>query len=198
MNIAVIRSVAATVTLAGALLLALPAGAAQWTINDDASTLGFETAVLGSPVSGTFGEWSADITFDETDLENATVSVTIQTATADTGDSSRDSALAGPDWFATEAHPQATLVSTAFRQTGGNTFEMDADLTIRDQTNPITLPFTLAQTDEGTKATGAVTITRTDFGVGQGDFLTGNTVSLDVTISIDIVASLTQDQSPAE
>ncbi|MGD1935395.1 MAG: hypothetical protein ACFB0Z_12980 [Candidatus Phaeomarinobacter sp.] len=38
-------------------------------------------------------------------------------------------------------------------------------------------------------ATGSVSIDRTDYGVGQGDFLTGSTVGLDVLITIDIAAT---------
>ena len=66
---------------------------------------------------------------------------------------------------------------------------MDADLTMRGQTNTITLPFTLNEQGNGVVAAGSVTIDRTDYGIGQGDFVSGSTVGLDVTISIDITAT---------
>ena len=172
-----------------ASLLSLPALAATWTIDMDNSTLGFEASVFGSSVPGTFKTWEANVSFDTAALETSSVSVVIDMASADTADGTRDSSLKGDEWFATDEHPQATLSSTAFRSTGDGNFEMDADLTMRGQTNPLTLPFTLTEQGDGVVATGSVSIDRTDYGVGQGDFLTGSTVGLDVLITIDIAAT---------
>lgn len=170
------------------LLTVLPASAATWSIDHDRSTLGFEAQVFGSAVPGTFGEWTAQIVFDEDALETSMVSVVIRMDSADTGDGTRDGSLKGSEWFAVEEHPEATLASTAFRQTDDGGFEMDADLTMRGTTNSITLPFTLTEDADGMVAQGSVTVNRTDYGIGQGDYVSGSTVGLDVVISIDIAA----------
>jgi polyisoprenoid-binding protein YceI len=66
---------------------------------------------------------------------------------------------------------------------------MDADLTMRGQTQAITLPFALEDLGDGSvRAVGTVTVDRTDYGIGQGDFTSGATVGVDVPISIDISA----------
>lgn len=171
------------------LLSVYPALAASWSIDEDKSTLGFEAQVFGSAVPGTFGDWTAEIVFDEDNLEASTVSVTINMSSADTGDGARDGSLKGSEWFAVEEHPEATLASTAFREMEDGSFEMDADLTMRGTTNPITLPFTLTETADGVVAKGSVSVNRTDYGIGQGDYVGGSTVGLDVVISIDIAAS---------
>jgi polyisoprenoid-binding protein YceI len=171
------------------LLNILPAQAASWTIDKSKSTLGFEAQVFGSAVPGTFGDWTAEIVFDQDALDTSKVSVVINMSSADTGDGTRDGSLRGSEWFAVEEHPEATLTSTAFRELDDGSFEMDADLTMRGTTNPVTLPFTLMQDGDGVIATGSVTVNRTDYGIGQGDFVSGSTVGLDVVISIDIAAT---------
>lgn len=171
------------------LLSILPAQAASWTIDKGNSTLSFEAQVFGSAVPGTFGDWTAEIVFDEDALDTSQVSVVINMSSADTGDAARDGSLKGAEWFAVEEHPDATLTSTAFRSLDDGRFEMDADLTMRGTTNPITLPFTLTEASDGVVATGSVTVNRTDYGFGQGDYVGGSTVGLDVVISIDIAAT---------
>jgi len=184
------RSLLVTITMAlGAALFAGSASAAQWVIDKDQSVLGFEANVFGSAVPGAFAVWDADISFDPDALETSSVSVVIEMTSADTGDSTRDGSLKGDEWFATEEFPQSTLTSTAFRSTGDGSFEMDADLTMRGTTNQITLPFTLSEQGDGVLAEGTVTVDRTNYGVGQGDFVTGSTVGLDVTISIAVAAT---------
>lgn len=174
------------------LLLVTPATAAEWVVNKDESQLTFEASVFGSSVPGLFGAWDAEISFDESDLSSSSVSVTIDMTSATTNDGARDESLKGPDWFATSEFPQAQLTSTGFRSTGDDTFEMDAELTMRGTTNAITLPFTLTPGSDGTQATGTVIVNRTDYGIGQGDFVSGGTVAHDVSISIDIAASTGQ------
>jgi len=174
------------------LLLAqsLMVSAADWTVDNASSSLTFEATVFGSSVPGSFEAWTADISFDADALETSSVSVTIEMSSATTDDAARDGSLKGPEWFAVDDHPQATLTSTAFRATGDQSFEMDADLTLRGVTQSVSLPFTLEETGDGqVRASGTVTIDRTDFGVGQGDFVTGSTVALTVPISIDVVAT---------
>jgi len=186
-----LRTLVASALLSGALaLFALPAAASQWVVDSEASTLGFEATVFGSVVPGSFGSWNADIEFDEAALEAASASVTIDMTSVDTGDDTRDSSLKGSEWFATSEFPEASLKSTAFRQTGDGAFEMDADLTMRGTTRSITLPFALSPSGDGVRAQGSVTIDRTEYGVGQGDFVTGATVALEVTISIDVAATV--------
>jgi len=180
--------------LAGlAVLLAIgPANARPWTIDRGASEIRFETTALGAPVEGVFGEWFATITFDASNLAAAQAIVLIDLTSVDTQDATRDETLRGPDWFDTGAHPQARLVSTAFHEADGGGFVMDANLTIRGQARGIRLPFTLTETGDGdaVRAQGMVTIDRTAFGVGQGEFVGDSTVALEVTISIDISASI--------
>lgn len=184
---------------AGAILFAMPAIAANWQVDPASSKLGFEVAVNGEAVQGQFGQWTADIQFDPADLGQAKAKVTIDLASASTGNSTRDTALPGDKFFdvagstfsATPAAPagQAVFETSAFRQTGDNTYEADGTLTMRGVSHPLTLPFTLEI--DGTKAhmVSTVPIDRTQWGVGQGDYADDKPVATQVNVMIDLNAT---------
>ena len=71
--------------------------------------------------------------------EDSRVDVEIRTASVETDDAKRDEHLRSEDFFETEAFPTITFRSTAVRPTGGEGFELDGDLTIKDVTRPVTL-----------------------------------------------------------
>ena len=60
---------------------------------------------------------------------------------------------------------------------------------MRDVVKPVTLPFTLVITGSEAHMTGAVTINRTEWGVGQGQYAGGDPVATDVKISVDLIAT---------
>jgi polyisoprenoid-binding protein YceI len=175
--------------LALASLAASPAAAATWVVQPAQSTLGFSAEQTGTPFTGTFTQWTADITYDPAHPAAAHVKITIATASAKTGDTQRDTALPDPDWFNTAAFPQATFESTGFTPEGGTAFQTTGTLTIRGISQPLTLPFTLTLTGTQAVAKGQITLQRTNFGIGQGDWSTGDYVSLTTGVNFTLTAS---------
>ncbi len=51
------------------------------------------------------------------------------------------------------------------------------------------LPFTLAITGDVAKLTGETTVDRSQFGVGQGDYGSPDTVPFEVKIKVDLTAT---------
>ncbi len=156
---------------------------ANWLVDYDMSRIAFSFSQFGNDASGTFASWDANIQFDESDLANAKAVVTILLTSAQTGDAERDGSLAGGDWFDTDRHPTARFETTAFRKTGDNTYEADATLTIKGESQPITLPFTLVINDGEADMSGAVVLDRTAFGLGDTD-----NVSDEVTVNVTVAA----------
>jgi len=175
--------------LAAAAWLAGGAFAKSWTVDHAASRLGFTAAMMGESFEGTFETWSAEIVFDPADLAGARASVTIDMTSARTGEATRDTALPTADWFDAGAHRQASFVTTSFRKTGENAYEADGDLTIRGTAKPVTLPFTLTVDGASATMSARMTVNRTDWGVGQGDWATGDEVALKVAIAVEIKAA---------
>ncbi|MEM6490751.1 MAG: YceI family protein, partial [Pseudomonadota bacterium] len=69
----------------------------------------------------------------------STLSVVIKTASVHSGFGRFDDHLRSGDFFDVETHPEATFVSTAARQTGPKTGEVDGLLTIKGIGKPVTL-----------------------------------------------------------
>jgi polyisoprenoid-binding protein YceI len=95
----------------------------------------------------------------------------------------------GGEYFDLANHPRITFESTAIEQTGGNTYDVTGDLTIRGRTQPVTLAATINGAGEhplkeipavGISATG--TLLRSDWGLDQ--YVPA--VSDEVTLTIEV------------
>ena len=174
--------------LVAMLVAAPPAFAATWTLDKSASKIGFSGSQAGTPFSGRFKTFSATIDFDPAHPETGHALVTIDPASAATGDIQRDDALPQADWFAADKFKQAVFEAKSFAAKGGDAYEAAGTLTIRGISQPLTLPFKLEIAGDTAHATGHVTLVRTKFGVGQGEWASGDMVALDVGVDLDIVA----------
>ncbi len=179
------------VAVAAATLILSGAAAAQapsWTVDHDESTLGFIASQGGSPFEGEFGRFEADIDFDPQDLASSRAVVTIDVSSARTGSSDRDQALPTDPWFDAGSFPEARFETTGFRHLGGNEYEAEAELTIKDITRPVTLPFTLVIEGERADADGRLTLSRVDYDVGTGEWAGSGVVAHDVVVVVALTA----------
>lgn len=174
--------------LCAVALAAAPAWAAPWQVDPARSRLGFSGTQAGAPFEGTFERFSASIDFDEANLASSTAVIVIGMKSARTGLAERDAAITGADWFAADRYPEARFETRGVRSLGGGRYEADAVLTIRDAARTVVLPFTLQPEDGATRALGELTIDRTQFGVGQGQWASPQWVGHPVIIRFDLLA----------
>lgn len=175
--------------LLGLALPAAPASAAvRWIVDPAASRLGFTATQGGSQFDGRFTRYDATILFDPADLADSRVEVTIDMASAVTGDRDRDSTLPTRDWFDVAGFPQARFVATRFTHLGGSEYEAMGELMIREVTRPVTLPFTLEIEGDTARVRGRLLLSRTDYGVGQGQWVTPDIVGHEVVVVADLTA----------
>ena len=181
---------ATAAAFAGVCLIATQvlAGPPNWTVEKGASRLAFRSAASGMPFEGVFNRWDAQIAFDPKQLAGSKVNVVIDMSSAATHEQTRDEALPSDDWFATKKFPRASFSAASFKSLGGNRYQAAGTLTIRGVSRPVVLPFTLAIAGPTAKMHGELKINRNDFGVGQGEFKSAETVPLDVTIVVDLTA----------
>jgi polyisoprenoid-binding protein YceI len=177
------------------LLLPISAGAASWTL-EEGSAIRFEAYQQGAPVQGGFARFTADILLDPAALAGSSIEVEIETASITTGHQDRDAALRSLNLFDAERWPTARFASVSLEHLGGEAYEARGQLTIRDVQKDVVLPFTLHITDHPdepgrlrAEARGEVTISRLDFGVGQGEWASTAAVGEDVVIRVAIVAA---------
>jgi polyisoprenoid-binding protein YceI len=178
--------------LAGLLLATRSHAAQNWTI-EDGSAIRFTAYQQGAPVEGSFGDFTAEVVFDPDDLAASRVAAKIDAASITTGHKDRDTALRSPSFFDVDTWPSATFASDRLVHRGGDRYEAQGQLTIRDVTKDVVLPFRLAIEQAAgrrvARASGELTISRLDYGVGQGEWASTKTVGDDVVIHVEIVAS---------
>jgi polyisoprenoid-binding protein YceI len=187
-------TVARSIVLALGLFLGLtapPAMAAPavWTVDQAASKLTFQGAVNGTAFTGGFRRWTAQIAFDPKALAASHVAVSVDVASAASGDADRDQTMPTADWFWAAKFARATFASHAFRDLGGGRYQAVGDLTLRGVTRPVTLPFTLAIAGDKAVMKGSTVIDRTEFGVGQGQWKGGDVVATKVTVNVALTAN---------
>ena len=166
------------------LALALPAlaSATDYTVQPAGSTLAFHGTFQGAGFDGHFEKFDAAIAYDPAHLDASKFDVTVDLASAKTGDSDRDTALPGSDFFDVAKFPKAHFVTTAFHQNGG-TVTADGNLTLHGVTKPVSLTVDFKPTTAGATLDVKGTVKRLDFGVGGGDYADTSVIANDVTVT---------------
>jgi polyisoprenoid-binding protein YceI len=146
-----------------------------------------------SKIRGRFTEFDGVIVVGDS-IEDSSVDVEIETGSVQTNEERRDEHLKGPDFFEIETYPKMTFKSTGFRHTGGATFELTGDLTIKDITNQVSLAGEFAGWGPdpfGNTMFSASVRTEVDredwdltwnMAVETGGFLVGKKVDLEITV----------------
>lgn len=167
----------------------------KWTVDPMHSQVEFKVRhLMITNVTGTFQHFDGNIETDGEDFTKGKVVFTIKVDSIDTANDQRDGHLKGDDFFSAEKYPEIKFASTGFNHKGGDNYDLNGNLTIRDQTKPVTLNVEyggVAQDFYGnTKAGFTVSgkINRKDFGlVWSGVTETGSVVVSDeVKINADI------------
>ncbi len=182
--------------IATALLAPLIASASQWQVVHEESTLGFTASQTGSEFDGTF-EFTADMRFDRQDLAASAFDVTVDITSVDTGSRRRDQTLADRVWFWFDEHPEAYFRTQRIEHVENNRYEAVAELTIKSITHQVTLPFTWEQKGDTAELEGSVTATmqggltmdRTRWDVGTGEWSSGDTIGRQVQVQVDLLLS---------
>lgn len=150
---------------------ATPATTRRFVIDKAHSEVSFQVRHLVSRVRGRFSDFEGTIDYDQADPTRSSVNVTIDAASIDTNDATRDTHLRSADFFAADEHKTLSFVSTAIRRTGEDAFAVDGALTIRGVRKPVTLKATFLGTAKdpwGNEKMGfeaEVALNRKDYGL---------------------------------
>ncbi len=91
-----------------------------------------------SNYGGRFVEHDIHFMFDEENMENSSIEVTVPVSGIDTFSPELNSKMPKPEFFDTENHPQIHFISTDIEQVDTTRARMTGDLTIKGVTLPIT------------------------------------------------------------
>ena len=169
----------------------------QYALDPAHSRLGFVARhAMVTKVRGSFSEVEGKGYFDASDVSKSWLDVTIQAASIDTRNETRDAHLRSNDFFDMDTYPEIRFVSTAVEQRDDATYRVTGDLTIKDVTKPITIDLELTgpavdpwgNTRIGLE--GGVTVNRRDWGINWNAALDagGVLVSEKVALEFDVAA----------
>jgi polyisoprenoid-binding protein YceI len=182
------------VTAPAAIAAPSPAAAKKWTVMQEKSSITFRAKQMGTEFEGAITRFTPDIAFDPDHLDASKVTVDIDVASIDAKDPERNKALKDRDWFDPASFPTARFETSKFTKTGENSYLADATLTIKGMAVPVQLPFTLEKQAVGfgqdrTIMTGSVTLDRSKFQLGQGDWADPSVIANEVEVAIKVTAT---------
>ncbi|WP_271947633.1 cytochrome b/b6 domain-containing protein [Ruegeria faecimaris] len=155
----------------------------DWNVQE--GNLSITITQLGSPVTGSFSDWTAAIAFEDpptpglagsADVTIAITSLKLGTVT--------DQAM-GADFFDSAQFPTAQFKADLFKTEDG--YEARGALTIRDKSVDVVLPFTLDLQDDSAAISGQLELNRLDFDIGTSQS-TEDSLGFAVTVSVDLTA----------
>jgi polyisoprenoid-binding protein YceI len=149
-----------------------------------------------STVKGRFSDVQGTISYDPKDVTNSSVKAVIKTSTLATDNASRDTHVKSADFFDVAKYPEIKFESTKIEKRGDQ-YVAIGNLTIKDVTKQVELPFTVNTTEMGgQKSLGAdatLTINRFDYHV-DWDKMPG---TVDKTVKIELNIEATQPKAAA-
>jgi len=96
-----------------------------------------------------FERLSATLAWDPANTASGSLSATVETASITSNVKGFGEQLAGDEFLKSKAFPQATFVSTAFRQTSSRGGKVDGQLSLMGKTRPVTFDVELVGAGKG-------------------------------------------------
>jgi polyisoprenoid-binding protein YceI len=166
-------------------------------IDPNHTTLGFAGKhMMVTTVRGRFNEFNGQVEVEDDEPTTAVATLTVNVASLDTGQDMRDNHLRSADFFDVERYPEMTFASTGVESRGGNRYRVTGDLTIKDQTRPLSLDVEVEErfTDPfgndrvGVEAKGK--LNRKDWGLSWNQVLEAGRLLVGDEIKIEIETAL--------
>lgn len=170
---------------APAQAIQLETAQSEWQVQD--GSLNISVVQMGSAVTGTFADWTAEISYSETPDatgRHGAVMITVAIASLTLG-SVTDQAM-GPDYFDVGTFPTATFKADLMAGDAGHVAV--GTLSIRDKSVPVELPFDLSIADGVAAASGTLGVDRRAFDIGLGTKDEG-ALGFAVEIDFDLTAA---------
>lgn len=164
----------------------LSAHAAGQTLVPAQSEVTFVAKQLGVPLQGRFKRFQAQVAFDPKALATSQIAFELDLGSVSLN-ADADAELPKAEWFNVPKFPKATFQSTAIQALGGGKFQVLGKLAIKGQARDMVLPVTLTQAKGLSTATGAFTLKRLDYRIGEGDWTDTSIVANEVQVQFKLV-----------
>lgn len=182
-----VSTVFKTMSLAAVAGVLLAAGAAEaeparFRIQPEASNVGFKATSRLMDADGKFSRLTGEVTLDPKDPATAMITLTIESASIDTGIGMRDKHLRSADFLDVARFPTMTFESQRVEVVGRRA-TVTGQLTLHGVTREIVVPVDVRLSESALVATGEFQLNRRDYGINYSSFLNpiGNAVHVTFT-----------------
>ncbi len=170
------------------------AGAAEWTFDPPHSNVYFDIHHIFATVRGNFRDFSGTFTFDPDNLAASGMDIAVQTKSIDTQIEKRDEHVRSAEFLDVAEHPVMTFKSASIKHLKGDKYQVVGDLTIRDVTKRVAIPFTFhgikdSPFDKAKQVAGFdahFVIDRLAYHVGDGKYYKMGVLGKDVNVFISL------------
>lgn len=174
--------------LAGLLWLvcAGTAAAAEWRMDPAASRLSFQVSYQGQAAPGSFAEFSTLLHFDPGRPAGGKLDVTVKMTSVDMGSADINEAIRGSEWFGLDKYAQAEFTSAHIKRVADDRYLADGTLRLKGMQRPVQVPFTWKREGDAARMKGEVTLDRTAFGIGAGEWAADDPIAHAVKVRFDV------------
>jgi len=182
------------VVIVGLLMTSFAFAADEYEIDAVHSSIGFSVRhLLISNITGNFNDFSGKLLFDEKDMTNSSVDLTIKAASINTNNVDRDNHLRAADFFNIEKFPEITFKSGKIEKAEDN-YVLIGTLTMHGVSKEISIPFEFIGKAKGPMGKqrlgfeGNTKLNRKDFGItwnktlDEGGLAVGNEIKIQLNI----------------
>lgn len=156
-----------------------------WVIDYASSELAISVAQLGTPIKGTFSNWTADVVFDPSNPFDGFITASVDIASLTLGEVTERAI--SEEFLGFETNPKATFISQDITAVADG-FQAKGIMTLAGIAQDFTIKFTFSEADGKAKVSASGEIQRLDFKIGEG-FADDSSVGRDIGLSISIDAS---------
>jgi polyisoprenoid-binding protein YceI len=144
--------------------------------------IGFTIKNAGITVSGSLKGLQADILFSPELLPTSKISASIQVNTINTGNNTRDNHLKRDDYFDAVKYPLINFNSIKLYRKA-NSYAGLFNVTIKNTTRQVEIPFTYTETDDQATFEANLTIDRRDYDVGGYSLVLSDEVNIHILVN---------------
>jgi polyisoprenoid-binding protein YceI len=143
----------------------------------------FKLKMLGTTVEGKFKGFSGTLKFDPNDLAASSLNASVDATTIDTDNNLRNRHLKEkPEFFNVAKYPLLKMKTSKIEKEGNN-FVGYFDLTIKETTKAVKVPFTFKQDGNNATFQGSAVINRRDWSVGGGTWGMSDNVTFTILVN---------------
>jgi len=164
-------------------LIGIAAFSQQYKATDEGSSIKFKIKNFGFETGGSFTGLQGTISFDPEDVKKDSLILSVDANTINTDNNMRDGHLRKEEYFDVQNYPRIRFVSTSVTVDKNAHFTAIGQLTIKNTTKEISIPFTATPRDGGYIFTGEFKLNRRDFQVGGS-----STISNSLTVYFSVFA----------